>query len=234
MVPCDFLGICYLDYLNIFGDVMKLSKKLAITLIALINISASALVGGFSGQGSDINFDIMDFQEPNTVGIDIKLDGGNDSKYRSVFFNLNVDDYIAIFNTNQVVNGNKVRSGSIVSFSASGAVNDRKVRFETESLDDNDEVAQKEVTTITMKNGKASVNIEAYRRKQILFYVGKLKKVSETETVNLVINNDGVGLYGDNRGWPSGKVVSIEALLEAAANNSTSGLKAACEVECLE
>lgn len=206
-------------------------KKIFATLMLLGALSTPAsLLGSIEGNGSHVYFDILDYQPMNTISLDLNVAGNDQASYRHMATYISVDDYLDLFNSDKDISFDSDR----LSYEAFGSVKNRVVIISLKSLDDSGNVAQKEIATITMSGKKASVKIQAFRRKQVFFYVGKLKLVSENTAYDLDINRDGIGLFGDNRGWPLGKVTSLEGLEQAVSDTSTSGLREACEADCKE
>jgi hypothetical protein len=207
---------------------MKIILLIALSILSVMSANAS-LVGSLEGDKVHAYFDIRDYQQRNTVGVEFDL--GNDSvnsKYTQTFFNINVEDYLEIFNT-----ANSVTSESPeLDYTAIGIVSQRIISFTSKSIDDGGDIAKKEVTTIRLHGDRADISIEAFRRKRSFFVLGKLKSVSVVTVNDIKIIRNGVSLYGDNRGWPLGKVITETALLKAASDTSTNGLEAACEVDC--
>jgi hypothetical protein len=206
-------------------------KKLFAGLLLLASLTTQAsLLGSIEGKGGHVYLDILDFQPMNTISLDLNVDGSDDARYRHMATYISVDDYLDLFNSDKEVSFDSDR----LSYEAFGSLKNRVVIISLKSLDDSGNVAQKEIATITMSGKTASVKIQAFRRKKIFFYVGDLKQVAENTAYGLEVNRDGVGLFGDNRGWPLGKVTTLEGLEAAVSDTSSNGLKEACEAECAE
>lgn len=206
-------------------------KKIVIGLITLLSLSSQAsLLGSIEGQNSYVFLDILDFQPSNQISLELQADGDSESKYRNISTYLPVQDYYLLFNTGENFS---VKTPEL-EYSAFGPKSNRTIIITSLTLDDSQQVAQKEVATLKIKNEKAELTVQAYRKKRVLFYVGELKLVETTTVSNLTVNRDGVELFVDNRGWPLGKVVTQEGLYEASANTSTNALRDSCEAHCVD
>ena len=205
-------------------------KKLFIAIAILSSVCVNAqLIGGMQGKDSRIFIDIFDYQSTGTVSFEVRVnEGQEDLNDRQLFSLIPVDGYIDMFLSDKVVEV----SGQELSYKASGTVNNRNIEITQVSLDDNGEIAAKKVAKIKIKGDTGSVEVKAFGRTQFLFWVGDLKEKSSAKATGLSIQRDGVVLYGDNRGWPLGKVTTLGGLLRASADTSTRGLKNACEAEC--
>lgn len=204
-------------------------KKVLLGMIILAStLSHAGLLGAIEGKNSYVYVDIMDFQPTDTVSFELKVDGNDKDVYRHLFAYLPVDDYYELFNTENDIS----MSTEKLIYKASGGFDDRTISIEKRALDDSNDIAQKEIATIRIQENKASLEVKAYRRKNILFYVGDLKLVSTNKVSGLSVSRNGVGLFADNRGWPLGKVLTREGLNQATSDTSTESLKQACEIDC--
>jgi len=201
--------------------------SILVTLLCSLSIHAS-LLGSIEGKNSHVYLDILDYQPMNTVALDLKVDGDDEARYRHLSLYLSVDDYMAMFNSEK----NYDVELADVTLSATGPLFKRHIVIEKRTRDDNGEIAQKELVVIKLQGDKASVNIKAFRRKKFLFYVGSLKQVSENSVSNINVIRKGVELFSDNRGWPLGRVLTLDGLINAVEDTSTSGLLEACEADC--
>lgn len=214
---------------------MRILASVGLILFSIsISLTSKAnLIGGFESSEDQINFDILDYQPKNHLSMNFYLEGSSDSRLRHVFFYLNVETYLELFLSDQEVSGSfETGSESTVVYSGSGLINQRDLTFEVQMIDDDGSIALKDVVTVHMNDGWATVKIEAYRRRQFFGWVGPLKKWAETESTDLRIESEGVHLYGSNRGHKIGTVISVEGLRNAASDTSTEHLIDACEVDC--
>lgn len=208
--------------------------KSLLMLLLSINFAFAGLFGQakVGQEDTEIFFSILDYGRKNHVYMNIFLEGEGEHRHRQVYGYIPIETYHAVFNTEESLELSIEDGDNQYDFKASGPLNDRSISITTIFYDDDKMVAQKEITTIKLTDVTADIKIEAFRRKQILFYVGKLRKVETTEAFDLPIDRSGVGLFGDNRGWPLGKVNTIEGLIEAGKDTSTEALRNACQVEC--
>lgn len=197
-------------------------------LILISAPSFASLLGLIEGSNSYVEVAILDYQPKATVDLEIQVDGTSENGYRHISAYLAVDAYNALFNSNEELS---VETETL-NYSAKNEYDQRIVTIERLALDDSGEVASKDVATIVMTVDTATLKVQAYRRKQFLVFVGDLKLVSESKMDGLVVYREGISLYGDNKGWPLGKVITQKGLEKATQDTSTSGLKGACEAEC--
>lgn len=217
-------------------------KSLFFLSIYLFSLTASAnLIGSASKKNSKSNFSIsiMDFQRPNSVSLNIFMNGMENARFRQLNKYLPVEMYDEIFH--QEIPEGGYNYGSIgdawdVTVFTARMENGNRVIYIKNTITDPDsrEKVGQDFIDITFKGEKASIKFKAIRLVKHFFFFSKLKTVAENEVHNLNVKKDGVWLYGDNKGQPLGRVITYDGLLEAAKDTSTRALIEACEADCVE
>lgn len=207
--------------------------KLMVTLLFMVTANAS-LIGLIENSAIETRFNILDYQEKDTVNFDMRFKSGNgDPNERQVFFNLPIDNYLDIFNSNKnvSVSSQKLSLGEI-SYSATGELTKRNIQISYKTFDDENDVSHKYNITIKLNEDTADLEMKMFGRKRIFFYVTDLRLRVKNKAKNVSFKRNGVCLYGDNLGWPLGKVITEEGLISAAADTSTLNLQRASEAKC--
>jgi len=143
-----------------------------------------------------------------------------------------IELYFQVFLSAELVDKKTTQTNNNVYFKASGPVNNRDIEITNDFIDDKARVAQREIINIKQKKNTADLQLRSYRRIDYIFRSGKLKERSSNLAINLKIDHSGLNLYYDNHNQPLGKVVTTQALRQAAADTSTRSLREACEIEC--
>ena len=211
-------------------------------LMVYAGMAHASLLGKIQAQddpdGTYMQVAIMDYGPENHVEFGVYLEGTENSYYRHVFLHIPIDFYNSLFNSNEDMEGHVegyLSTDEIKYTATSSAEDSRSVTMEVLVKDTSErvDIASKKIVKVDMQGDTATVSIESFGRKKKWFgRLGKLKSVNLKVVKNMMVYRDGVGLYGDNKDVPLGKVLTLEGLKKAGEDTSTSALLKACEAEC--
>ncbi|MCB9061319.1 MAG: hypothetical protein H6622_07345 [Halobacteriovoraceae bacterium] len=177
-----------------------------------------------------LGISIMSDQRPNTVEVNIYLNGKKDYRYRHIFFYLDIESYNNLFNSELSVSGQyEMDSDFLIKYRGNGTYDNRTIIFETQFFDDDEMIASKEISTIVLHDLKADISIEAYRRRVFLGFVGSLRSVAKTKAFDMDVDRSGIFFYGGNKNQIIGKTAIYENIIAAGKDNSYKSLKRLCE-----